>query len=268
MLEGCTVTDVVDFDVPDLTGRLAVVTGANSGLGLALTEHLSAAGADVHMAVRNLDKGKAAAKSVEATVPHAKLTLKHVDLADLHSVATLGDALNAEGRPIDILINNAGVFVLWDRKVTTDGFEMHLGANYLGHFALTGHLLPLLRASESACVTSLGSLANRFGRIRFDDLQRERRFVAPMAYCQSKIATLMFSRELNRRSAELGWGLVANAAHPGFTRTNLVKAAAEEADQGRPSLGGFLPAWSQRRRCRKQRARPLMRAGCGRCRRR
>ena len=144
--------------VPDLSGKLAVVTGSNSGLGLGLATRLSAAGADVIMAIRNRAKGEAAIEQIRATVPDAKLTIKQLDLSSLASVTALGEELNAEGRPIDILINNAGIMQPPERETTADGFELQFGCNHLGHFALTGHLLPLLRAADSARVTSLSSL--------------------------------------------------------------------------------------------------------------
>jgi NAD(P)-dependent dehydrogenase (short-subunit alcohol dehydrogenase family) len=207
--------------VPDLSGKLAVVTGANSGLGFGLARRLSAAGAQVVLAIRNRAKGAAAIDEIRATVPAAKLTMKPLDLSSLSSVAALGAQLNAEGRPIDILINNAGVMTPPNRDTTADGFELQFGSNHLGHFALTAHLLPLLRAAGQARVVSLSSLAARFGRIHFDDLQFEKRYSPMAAYGQSKLAVLMFSRELNRRSRDGGWGLVSNAAHPGLTKTNL-----------------------------------------------
>ncbi len=210
----------LEVTVPDLTGRLAVVTGSNSGLGLGLTKRLSAAGADVVMAIRNRAKGEAAVAEIQAAVPGAKLTIKTVDLSSLASVAALADELIAEGRPIDVLINNAGIMQPPDRETTTDGFELQFGGNHLGHFALTGRLLPLLRAGK-ARVTSLSSLAARMGGINFDDLQWEKQYKATPAYSQSKSANLMFALELDRRSREAGWGIVSNAAHPGFTKTNL-----------------------------------------------
>ena len=140
--------------VPDLSGKLAVVTGSNSGLGLGLATRLSAAGADVIMAIRNRAKGEAAIEQIRAKVPDAKLTIKQLDLSSLASVAALGEELNAEGRPIDILINNAGIMQPPERDTTADGFELQFGGNHLGHFALTGRLLPLLRAAENARVTS------------------------------------------------------------------------------------------------------------------
>ncbi|MGB8210626.1 MAG: SDR family oxidoreductase [Mycobacterium sp.] len=207
--------------VPDLSGRLAVVTGSNSGLGFGLARRLSAAGADVAMAIRNRAKGEAAIDEIRATVPNAKLTIKPLDLSSLAGVAALGEELNADGRPIDILVNNAGVMTPPQRDTTTDGFELQFGSNHLGHFALTAHLLPLLRAADQARVVSLSSLAARRGRIHFDDPQFEKSYTPMQAYGQSKLAVLMFARELDRRSKEAGWGIVSNAAHPGLTKTNL-----------------------------------------------
>lgn len=207
--------------VPDLSGKLAVVTGANSGLGLGLATRLSAAGADVIMAIRNRAKGEAAVEQIRATVPHAKLTIKSLDLSSLASVKALGEELTAEGRPIDILINNAGVMQPPNRETTADGFELQFGSNHLGHFALTGHLLPLLRAASRPRVTSLSSIAARTGGINFDDLQWEKSYNPTKAYSQSKSANLMFAIEFDRRSRQGGWGVVSNAAHPGLCKTNL-----------------------------------------------
>jgi NAD(P)-dependent dehydrogenase (short-subunit alcohol dehydrogenase family) len=225
-------------NVPDLSGKLAVVTGSNSGLGFGLARRLSAAGADVVMAIRNRAKGEAAIDEIRATVPDAKLTIKPLDLSSLASVAALGEQLDAEGRPIDILINNAGVMTPPKRDTTADGFELQFGSNHLGHFALTAHLLPLLRAAEGARVVSLSSLAARRGRIHFDDPQFERSYKPMQAYGQSKLAVLMFARELDRRSNEAGWGIVSNAAHPGLTKTNLQIAG--------PSHGRTTPAVMER----------------------
>jgi NAD(P)-dependent dehydrogenase (short-subunit alcohol dehydrogenase family) len=207
--------------VPDLAGKLAVVTGSNSGLGLGLATRLADAGADVIMAIRNRVKGEAAVEQIRAEVPDAKLTIKSIDLSSLASIKAFGDELNAEGRPIDILINNAGIMQPPERETTSEGFELQFGANHLGHFALTGHLLPLLRAADGARVTSLSSSAARFGGINFDDPQWEKRYNATRAYAQSKSANLMFAIELDRRSRKRGWGILSNAAHPGLCKTNL-----------------------------------------------
>ncbi|BBZ76586.1 oxidoreductase [Mycolicibacterium anyangense] len=211
----------LSLSVPDLSGTLAVVTGSNSGLGLGVTKRLAAAGAEVIMAIRNQAKGEAAAAEIRAAVPTAKLTLKSIDLSSLASVAALGDELNAEGRPIDILVNNAGVMQPPQRDTTSEGFELQFGANHLGHFALTAHLLPLLRAAQSPRVVSLSSLAARIGGINFEDPNFERSYSANAAYAQSKSATLMFAIELDRLSRARDWGIMSNAAHPGLCKTNL-----------------------------------------------
>lgn len=207
--------------VPDLSGKLAVITGANSGLGYGLARRLSASGADVVMAIRNRAKGEAAIEEIRQTIPDAKLSIKALDLSSLASVAALGEQLNSEGRPIDILINNAGVMTPPERDTTADGFELQFGSNHLGHFALTGHVLPLLRAAGGARVVSLSSLAARQGKINFDDPQYEKSYSSMGAYGQSKVAVLMFARELDKRSRAGGWGIMSNAAHPGLTKTNL-----------------------------------------------
>jgi NAD(P)-dependent dehydrogenase (short-subunit alcohol dehydrogenase family) len=213
--------ETFDTEVPNLSSKFAVVTGANSGLGFGLTSRLAAAGADVVMAIRNQAKGEAAIAQIRQKVPDAKLTIKHLDLSSLATVRALADELTAEGRPIDILINNAGIMQPPQRETTEDGFELQFGSNHLGHFALTGHLLPLLRSAEAARVTSLSSVAARFGGINFDDPQWEKRYRPTGAYSQSKSATLMFALELDRRSREGGWAIMSNAAHPGLTSTNL-----------------------------------------------
>jgi NAD(P)-dependent dehydrogenase (short-subunit alcohol dehydrogenase family) len=225
--------------VPDLSGKLAIVTGANSGLGFGLARRLSAAGADVVMAIRTKAKGEKAIEEIHATVPDAKLTIKSLDLSSLAAVAALGEQLNADGRPIDILINNAGVMTPPERDTTVDGFELQFGSNHLGHFALTAHLLPLLRAANGARVVSLSSLAARqSGSIHFDDLQFEKSYAPMSAYGQSKLANLIFALELDRRSREAGWGIVSSAAHPGLTKTNLQISG--------PSRGREKPALMQR----------------------
>jgi NAD(P)-dependent dehydrogenase (short-subunit alcohol dehydrogenase family) len=225
--------------VPDLSGKLVVITGSNSGLGFGLARRLSAAGADVVMAIRNRAKGEAAIEDIRATVPDAKLTIKPLDLSSLASVAALGEQLNAEGRPIDILINNAGVMTPPARDTTADGFELQFGSNHLGHFALTGHVLPLLRAANGARVVSLSSVAARqSGKIHFDDPQFEKSYAPMSAYGQSKLAVLMFALELDRRSRAAGWGIMSNAAHPGLTKTNLQISG--------PSLGREKPALMER----------------------
>ncbi len=211
--------------VPDLSGRLAVVTGANSGLGFGLAKRLAAAGADVVMAIRNRAKGEAAIAEIRRTVPAAKLTIKIVDQSSLSSVAALADEMTAEGRPIDILINNAGVMTPPRRQETHDGFELHFGANHLGHFALTGRLLPLLRAVLSSRVVTVSSIAATQRNITFDDVNAQRSYQPMPAYGVAKLAQLMFAMELDRRSRDGGWGVMSNAAHPGLSKTNLLSGA-------------------------------------------
>jgi NAD(P)-dependent dehydrogenase (short-subunit alcohol dehydrogenase family) len=218
-----------DIDIPDLTGTLAVVTGANSGLGLGITRRLAAAGAEVILAVRNPQKGQQAVQDLLAENPRAKLSIELIDLASLHSVGEFVAQLNAAGRPVNLLVNNAGVMMPPTRHTTVDGFELQFGANHLGHFALTGGLLPLLRKAGSSRVTTMSSGMNHLGSIRFDDLQWQRGYVPAFAYGQSKLANLLFARELNRLSLEHAWGILSNAAHPGATHTNLQTSG--------PSLG-------------------------------
>lgn len=207
--------------VPDLTGRRIIVTGANSGLGFGLTGRLAAEGAHVIMAVRNEEKGRDARERLLAENPAAQLELQHLDLASLGSIRAFAEAQLAHGAPLDVLINNAGVMAPPERQSTDDGFELQFGSNHLGPFALTGHLLPLLKAADAPRVVSTSSLAAWPGRIRFDDLQWQRSYSAWGAYAQSKLANLMFARELQRRSDAKRWNLRSIAAHPGGTATNL-----------------------------------------------
>jgi NAD(P)-dependent dehydrogenase (short-subunit alcohol dehydrogenase family) len=208
-------------DIPDLSGKLAIVTGATGGLGLETARELAAAGAEVVLAGRNPEKGAKAETAIREKTPHANVRFEQVDLASLASIAAFSDRLLAQGRPIDILINNAGVMALPKRQVTADGFEMQFGTNYLSHFALTGRLLPLLIAGK-ARVVQLSSMAHRGGRIRLDDLNYEHAYKPWPVYQQSKLAMLMFAIELDRRSQAQGWGLTSVAAHPGFARTDLI----------------------------------------------
>lgn len=213
-----------DIVIPDLTGKLAVVTGANSGIGFGVTERLAGAGAEVILAIRNADKGKTALADLKAALPDANLAIELVDLADLSSIRAFAERLNGQGRPIHILVNNAGVMAPPTRHTTRDGFELQFGANHLGHFALTAGLLPLLRKAGSARVTTLSSGLSTIGKIHFDDLEWEHRYSAQRAYAQSKLANLLFAFELDRQSQRHHWGILSNAAHPGATFTNLQTA--------------------------------------------
>ncbi|EHP38257.1 dehydrogenase [Cupriavidus basilensis OR16] len=208
--------------IPPQAGKRAVVTGATGGLGFETALALAGAGADVILAGRNAAKGQEAVRRIHAAHPRATLRFELLDLASLASVADFSRRLLDEGRRIDILVNNAGVMALARRHVTADGFEMQLGTNYLGHFALTAQLLPLLHGAPHSRVVSLSSMAHRHGRIDLDDLQGGRAYKPWKAYAQSKLAMLMFALELQRRSDANGWGLLSNAAHPGWARTDLM----------------------------------------------
>ena len=213
------------YDLPNLTGKRAVVTGASDGVGLGIARRLAAAGAEVVMPVRNHAKGEAAADRIRGEVPGARLVLASVELSSLASIAALGEQLRSEGKPIHLLINNAGVMTPPERQTTADGFELQFGTNHLGHMALTASLMPLLKAGH-ARVTSQSSIAARRGRINWDDLNWEN-YDGMAAYSQSKIAVALFSLELNRRSAEAGWGITSNLSHPGVAPTSLLSARSE-----------------------------------------
>lgn len=231
----------ITFTVPDLSGRRAVITGASDGMGLRMAVRLAAAGAEVVMPVRNPRKGEAALETIRQEVPEAKVSLCTLDLASLASVAALGDTLVAEDRPIHLLINNAGVMQPPNRQTTADGFELQLGTNYLGHFALVGHLLPLLRAGQ-ARVTSQISIAARSGAINWDDLNWQRGYRVMPAYAQSKLALGLFGLELQRRSEAHGWGITSNLSHPGVAPTSLL-AARPEIGRSRESANIRLIRW-------------------------
>jgi NAD(P)-dependent dehydrogenase (short-subunit alcohol dehydrogenase family) len=209
-------------DIPSQQGRLAVVTGATGGLGYETALALAAAGAEVILTGRNAAKGDAALAKIRTAHPTAAVRYEHLDLASLDAVADFVERFSQAHDTLDLLVNNAGVMSLPARAVTKDGFEMQMGTNYLGHFALTSCLLSRLRKSPRARVVNLSSLAHRPGKIHFDDMQWERGYSPWRAYTQSKLAMLMFTFELQRRSDANGWGLMSNAAHPGYARTDLI----------------------------------------------
>ncbi|MFF4649117.1 SDR family oxidoreductase [Streptomyces sp. NPDC001380] len=210
-----------DIPVPDRSGTLAVVTGANSGIGFETARRLARAGAEVVLAVRNAAKGAEAVDRIRREHPDAAVSAEPLDLADLGSVAAFARLLLDRDRPLDLLVNNAGIMAVPTRHTTADGFELQFGTNHLGHFALTGRLLPLLVRGRSPRVVTVSSLAHFIGRLDFGDLQAERSYGAWRAYGASKLANLLFAKELQRRSDRGGWGLLSAAAHPGSTVTNL-----------------------------------------------
>jgi len=223
------------YVVPDQSGILAVVTGANSGTGKETVRRLAGAGARVVMAVRTVEKGERARAEILTEHPGAQLEVRSLDLADLASVKQFARGMSAEGTPIDLLVNNAGVMAPPSRLTTTDGFELQMGSNYLGPFALTVRLLPLLLAADAPRVATMSSGAANFGKIHFDDLQWDRRYRAILSYAQSKLANLMFSQQLATIAADRSWSLLSTGAHPGYTRTNLQTAGAS-LGTGRPTL--------------------------------
>jgi NAD(P)-dependent dehydrogenase (short-subunit alcohol dehydrogenase family) len=209
-------------DVPPQRGRLAVVTGTG-GLGYEIALVLAQHGAEVILAGRNERKGQDALRKILDFVAGASARFELLDLADLASVTAFSNRMLAADRPVDLLINNAGVMTPPKRRTTIEGFELQFGTNYLGHFALTARLLPLLQRGRAPRVVEVSSGAHRLGgAIHFDDLQWERAYKPWGAYAQSKLAMLMFALELQRRSDTAGWGLLSNAAHPGYARTDLI----------------------------------------------
>lgn len=200
---------------------MAIVTGGAGGIGYEVALGLAQGYADVVVAGRSESKGYAAVGMIRTLAPSALVRFERVDLSSLESIAAFANRLQSAGRAVDLLVNNAGVMALPRRRVTADGFEMQLGTNYLGHFALTARLLPLLRRSRRPRVVQVSSLAHRYGRIGFEDLQGERKYRPWRAYAQSKLAMLLFSRELQRQSDAHGWGLLSSAAHPGYAQTEL-----------------------------------------------
>jgi NAD(P)-dependent dehydrogenase (short-subunit alcohol dehydrogenase family) len=208
-------------DIPDQSGKLAVITGATGGLGLETALGLARAGAEVVLSGRNPTKGRSAEALIRDQQRNANVRFEVADLGSLASVTNFADRMIAAGCPIDILVNNAGVMALRERGTTADGFETQFGTNYLSHFALTGRLLPLLKPAK-ARVVQLSSIAHRPGKIRLDDLNYSQGYKPFPVYQQSKLALLMFAIELDRRSIANGWGLTSVAAHPGIARTDLV----------------------------------------------
>lgn len=211
-------------DIPFQQGRSAVVTGTG-GLGFETALALALAGGDVIIAGRDPKKGAASVARIRHDAPSANVRFERVDLASLRSVRDFGERLRDQRDGIDLLINNAGVMTPPERQETLDGFELQIGVNYLGHFALTDQLMPLLKNRANARVVTLSSVAARGGAIDFDDLNAQTSYRPMPVYSQSKLACLMFAFELQRRSEAKGWGVASIAAHPGISRTDLLHNA-------------------------------------------
>ena len=217
-------TKWTDADVPDQSGRVAVVTGSNTGLGYDTARVLAERGAKVVLAVRDTEKGAAAAARITQAAPGADISVQALDLGSLESIRAAAAELNAAHPSIDLLINNAGVMYPATRTVTTDGFETQFGTNHLGHFALTGLLLDNLLRVPGSRVVTVSSVGHRIiAKIHFDDLQWEKKYNRVAAYGQSKLSNLMFTYDLQRRLAAKGENTIAVAAHPGLSDTELMR---------------------------------------------
>lgn len=204
------------------TGKNIIITGTG-GLGFEAAIALAGAGANVIIAGRNPDKGRRAVQNIKATYSHAQINFQQLDLADLHSIDQFSETIISKLDKVDILINNAGVMATPDRHVTKDNFELQFGTNYLGHFALTAKLIPLLKKATDPRVITVSSMAHRQGKIHFDDLQLVHNYKPDVAYSQSKLACLMFALELHKRSVSAGWGIKSIAVHPGGVATDLME---------------------------------------------
>jgi NAD(P)-dependent dehydrogenase (short-subunit alcohol dehydrogenase family) len=231
-------------DIPSQTGRSAVVTGTG-GLGFETALALARAEAEVILAGRNADRGAYSVARIKAQVPEANIRFAELDLASLASVAAFAKRMAAEHGSLDLLVNNAGVMMPPRRRTTADGFELQFGTNYLGHFALTGRLLPLLRAARAPRIVEVSSIAHRRASMDFQDLQAEKRYRPWAAYGQSKLAMLIFALELQRRSDAGGWGLMSLAAHPGIAHTDLFSNGPGLGEVRKRMFGLVLPLISQ-----------------------
>jgi NAD(P)-dependent dehydrogenase (short-subunit alcohol dehydrogenase family) len=229
-------------DIPAQKGKLAVVTGANSGIGWYTALELARAGGEVILTARSESNGKDAVSRIKAEIPNAKVRFELLDLASLKSVRAFSQKVGDEAK-VDLLVNNAGVMRVPTRQVTEDGFERQFGTNFLGPFALTMLLMPALRRAAGPRVTTVSSGAANMGlkRINFEDPQWAKSYGPWNAYCQSKLADLMLMLELGKRSAAAGIGLISNAAHPGFARTNLqTSGPGREMNAAEKFMASFL----------------------------
>lgn len=218
-------------DIPDLDGKRVLVTGAASGIGYEAARALAQHGAEVWLADRNEPAGRAAVEKIKALRSDARVKFLPLDLANLKSVRDFAVALVARGKPIDVLINNAGIQPISDRRTSADGFELTFAIGHLGHYVLTGLLLPLLEAAPAPRVVTVSSMVHGRGRLDFDDLQMQRGYEAQRAYNQTKLANLLFAREFQRRIDKAGGRIKSIAVHPGVARTAI--------GAGRKNLGQF-----------------------------
>ena len=223
------------LDIPDQTGKVIVITGANSGLGLECTKILAGKGGHVVMAVRNMSKGEAAREEVLALHPTASLHVMQADMGDLSSVKAFAEAFKAKYDRLDILLNNAGIMAV-PYQTTVDGFEMQLGVNHLGHFALTAHLIDVIINTPGARIHSVSSSANYMGSINFDDINSEKDYGRWDAYGQSKLANVFFAYELQNRLTAAGVDAISNVSHPGFVIGNLQANSVEKSGTGLEAL--------------------------------
>ena len=222
-------------DIPRQDGKLAIVTGANSGIGLHAARELARAGCTVIVACRSAEKASSTRQRIVQEIPAAMIEDGVIDLANLSSIREFAKTFLATRRPLDLLINNAGVMALPKRRLTADGFELQIGTNHLGHFALTGLLMPAILAAPSARIVTVSSLAHRGGKIRLDDLQWEHDYKPWPAYRQSKLANLLFGKELERRLLKSGTRTQSIIVHPGVSNTSLFS-------NGPGSGGGLMNA--------------------------
>ncbi len=231
MAQGWTVKQI-----PSQQGKRAIVTGANVGLGYQTARELARAGAQVVLACRSLERGNAAAARIKTEQPAAQVFVAHLDLASLDSVRGFAETVLGAGESVDLLVNNAGIMALPQRQTSVDGLEMQLATNYLGHFALTGRLLPMLLRAAAPRVVSVSSNAHKRGPIPFGDLQLEKGYAPMKSYSQTKLANLVFAQELERQSEQHGSKLKSIAAHPGLSVTSIVRDL-----QGPPKL---ITSWA------------------------
>jgi NAD(P)-dependent dehydrogenase (short-subunit alcohol dehydrogenase family) len=230
--------------MPSQQGRLAIVTGANSGIGYQTARYLARAGATVILACRSAAKGEAARARIVAENAAAKIEVRALDVADLDSVRRFAAEFLSEGKPLDLLINNAGVMAIPERRTTPQGFEMQFGTNHLGHFALTGLLLPALLRQPKSRVVTVASIAHKGGKLNFDDLNGERGYDPRGAYQQSKLANLVFGLEFDRRLRAHSANTTSVIAHPGVAVTNIISNGMGTGMKSR-IVGALLPLVAQ-----------------------